>query len=407
MKKIIIMLLMLSLMSVSYAELEVIVTLPEFKVVINEHEINSITAKYPLIQYKNITYIPMTWNMCNALGLNVSYSEENGLSISNVGRKALINIDNSGSNILKENYSAKIVDYKVILNNVEIDNSLEDYPLLNFRGITYFPLTWKFAHDEFRWNYLYTETTGLKIDSVDVEPIVVDEQEDENVEQSEEVSEEYKEQYPSEFFSYSMFEGLEIAEAYGDKTYFRKVTHTTDVYDESWNYRYKTSSHAYHPNYSLRSVKPKREVRFNNDEDVAFYEANSRYMKKCFSEYGRVLVDDGSAPGVYNTNDLYIRYYGDDKAVITLMGPSYELLENSILTSAKHVFDEERGDRIAQFIVKIIQERYENEENPITIVYDDAVHNSEFYVDGYFIMFSQYRYMRNGVRVNMLTVIMK
>ena len=40
------------------------------------------------------------------------------------------------------------------------------YCLLVFRNVTYFPLTWRFAVDEFGWNYDYKELTGLTIRSV-------------------------------------------------------------------------------------------------------------------------------------------------------------------------------------------------------------------------------------------------
>ena len=51
-----------------------------------------------------------------------------------------------------------------------IDNKKEEYPLLVFRDITYFPLTWRFAVDEFGWNYTFDSTKGLNITSVSSAP---------------------------------------------------------------------------------------------------------------------------------------------------------------------------------------------------------------------------------------------
>lgn len=48
-----------------------------------------------------------------------------------------------------------------------LDNSAEPYPLLNFRGVTYFPLTWRFAVEEFGWEYHFDAKNGLSIRSAE------------------------------------------------------------------------------------------------------------------------------------------------------------------------------------------------------------------------------------------------
>lgn len=35
--------------------------------------VNSKTAKYPLLVYKDVTYMPMTYDYCNLLGLESNY----------------------------------------------------------------------------------------------------------------------------------------------------------------------------------------------------------------------------------------------------------------------------------------------------------------------------------------------
>ena len=42
-------------------------------------------------------------------------------------------------------------------------NGNEEYPLLLFRDVTYFPLTWRFAVQEFGWSYYFDMTNGLVI----------------------------------------------------------------------------------------------------------------------------------------------------------------------------------------------------------------------------------------------------
>ena len=47
----------------------VTVTLPTFKVVFNNTNVDNRYSKYPLIVYKDITYFPMTYSDCRFLGL--------------------------------------------------------------------------------------------------------------------------------------------------------------------------------------------------------------------------------------------------------------------------------------------------------------------------------------------------
>ena len=56
--------------------------------------------------------------------------------------------------------------FAITVNGKSIDNSKEEYPLLVFRDVTYFPLTWRFAVDEFGWNYTFDGKTGLNITPV-------------------------------------------------------------------------------------------------------------------------------------------------------------------------------------------------------------------------------------------------
>lgn len=59
--------------------------------------------------------------------------------------------------------TAKLADDKITVNGTVIDNSKEEYPLLVFRDVTYFPLTWRFAVNELDWNYNFDQKNGLVI----------------------------------------------------------------------------------------------------------------------------------------------------------------------------------------------------------------------------------------------------
>lgn len=141
------------------------VTLPTFKVTINGSKMDSSYSKYPLIVYKDITYFPMTYNDCRYLGLESNWKGiEDGLLIDATDITAAYNpyntnIKNSSS------YMAMIPTFPIKINGKSIDNSKEEYPLLIFRDITYFPITWKFGVEEFGWNYSFDSKNGLVINS--------------------------------------------------------------------------------------------------------------------------------------------------------------------------------------------------------------------------------------------------
>lgn len=145
-------------------EKSVSVTLPKFSVYLNNHKVDNQYREYPLLVYKDMTYFPMTWYDCRLLGLETEWSPEDGLKIDegNVTSsyepyKAKYKNGNS--------HTATIPSFKITVNGTAIDNGKEEYPLLNFKNVTYFPLTWKFAHDAFGWEYIWNDKTGLFINS--------------------------------------------------------------------------------------------------------------------------------------------------------------------------------------------------------------------------------------------------
>lgn len=146
----------------------VTITLPNFKVTINEQVVNNNYSKYPLIVYKDITYFPMTFNDCRFLGIESTWTgDKTGLLVDSTGVTAAYNPYLSSSQN-KKSYPAKVVTFPVKVNGKTIDNSKEEYPLLSFRDITYFPMTWKYSVDAFGWDYQFDSETGLVIQSKNI-----------------------------------------------------------------------------------------------------------------------------------------------------------------------------------------------------------------------------------------------
>jgi hypothetical protein len=106
----------------------------------------------------------MTWYDSRLLGLEANWSPGDGLNI----KQSLVTSSYVPYKSERRNaafYTAVVPASAVTINGKAIDNTKEEYPLLSFRDVTYFPLTWRFAHDEFGWNYRWDDTEGLRIAS--------------------------------------------------------------------------------------------------------------------------------------------------------------------------------------------------------------------------------------------------
>ncbi|MFC0216618.1 DUF5050 domain-containing protein [Paenibacillus chartarius] len=149
------------------------VHLPDFTVKLNGNTVDNTYRQYPLLVYKDITYFPMTWYDTKLLGLETAWSPESGFSI--IQR----NVASSYMPYTAEQrnepaYFAEAPASLIAVNGETIDNSKEPYPLLSFRDVTYFPLTWRFAHDQFGWDYRWDGAEGLSIQSYNPQLQTVD-----------------------------------------------------------------------------------------------------------------------------------------------------------------------------------------------------------------------------------------
>lgn len=156
----------------AWADQQVTVTVPTFPVTLNGLTIEQANNQYPSLVYKDITYVPMTYYDAQLLGLVSAWTAEGGLQI----QKADFVADQATAqrqyvpykSSVKNQNSAVAVrpEFAITVNGKKIDNSKEEYPLLVFRDVTYFPLTWRFAVDEFGWNYTFDGQQGLQITPV-------------------------------------------------------------------------------------------------------------------------------------------------------------------------------------------------------------------------------------------------
>ncbi|MCG7212735.1 DUF5050 domain-containing protein [Paenibacillus mucilaginosus] len=147
------------------------VAFPAFPVTVNETALDGVHSLYPLLLHKGVTYFPMTWNYTSALGLSVSWNAEDGLSLTKtegicgpVPQTLSAELKNSGRAA-----DAVPVPFPVTVNGKAVDSPNETYPLLLYRNITYFPMTWRFTKEEFGWQAAWDPVSGYSIQSCPVE----------------------------------------------------------------------------------------------------------------------------------------------------------------------------------------------------------------------------------------------
>lgn len=146
------------------AEKTVKASLPTFRVQINGTIVDSKTAEYPLLVYKNITYMPMTYDYCNLLGLESEWTKAKGLTVSLRKNGTIPTITESSAKCSNpSSVVANVVSTPITINNTKIDNLNEPYPFLRYGDVTYFPLTYKFTNKAFNIYTNFLPDSGLGV----------------------------------------------------------------------------------------------------------------------------------------------------------------------------------------------------------------------------------------------------
>ncbi len=154
MKKLLISLAATMLLAAPALALEAAV--PDFDVYIGTDKLSFKNADYPLLTYKDVTYFPMTYDYIRWLGLTSSWIDgEFSIAYYNCSQY-YAPVGSAVWQVNPKTVTGELAAYDIYVNGKKIDNSAEEYPLFNYGGITYFPLTWRFATEEFgldiSWN---------------------------------------------------------------------------------------------------------------------------------------------------------------------------------------------------------------------------------------------------------------
>jgi hypothetical protein len=146
-----------------FAQQYVNVSLPAFQVTINDVVIDNSVRLYPIIVYKDITYVPMTYNDSRFLGLETKWSSDSGIQVNKLSVQTAYNPNQGVSNSALESFA--LPEFGIQVNGKNIDNNNETYPFLTCRDITYFPLTWRYMVNELGWTSSFDSNNGLIVHS--------------------------------------------------------------------------------------------------------------------------------------------------------------------------------------------------------------------------------------------------
>lgn len=137
--------------------------LPACRVTLNGVVTDNTYRQYPFLQYRNIVYFPMTYYDCRFLGLETFW--DNDSKKLSIGKSSVRGeyCPYTGSEKNGESYTVEKYYNSAEVNGKDIITANEPYPLLKFRDVIYFPLTWKYAVEEFGWRYGYDDENGLSI----------------------------------------------------------------------------------------------------------------------------------------------------------------------------------------------------------------------------------------------------
>jgi len=265
--------------------------------------------------YNNITYFPLTSDYLSTLGLDLTFSNSQGLTI---GKKiAKRNLDQrflGSKNLMGSSVKARLAGFDISVNGEMINNDEEAHPVIVYKNVTYFPMTWRFAVEEFGWGLSWSSVTGLKIttaNSETEEEVIVPEIEEE-VSIYDETVEELKNRFLEADFSGKSFDVESITIEENDEKLYVKVNVDND---------------------SLTSVL--NITLFKREQFTAYLKKVASDVNKSFDQDVKVEVryDDVYTAGVteldsYNAAQAYITQDDNGNDIVSFSIMTYEIKDS-------------------------------------------------------------------------------
>lgn len=144
----------------------------DYPITINTKAINQAGKKYPYLIYNNVPYLPLSKEEKALLGLKSSWVAKT--------KKIFVNSPSQGFDLFKASeaykaeqdndtkiYKAYTNPHRLFINGKEVNKTLKN-PAINYKSITYLPVDWENAVNNFGWYYHFDEKNGLVVSTNEV-----------------------------------------------------------------------------------------------------------------------------------------------------------------------------------------------------------------------------------------------
>lgn len=137
----------------------------DHRINVNGHIVFNRLIEYPMMEYKDVTYYPMTTDNLEVMGLGMQWDPATGVNIYKDGvvRDFVMSEINKGLHNTNSAVRMEVADFNIEVNGNVIDNAAEEYPILFKDNIVYFPLTWRYVTGEFEGTIIWNDEYGLSI----------------------------------------------------------------------------------------------------------------------------------------------------------------------------------------------------------------------------------------------------
>lgn len=154
------LLLLLAIPWPAQAAANVRVSLPDYAITLNGMTVDNAHRQYPLLMYQGMTYFPLTYDDSRFMGLETSWTENEGLTVEQTGVSAIYREKAAGKN--NRTGWAEIVDFPITIHGEKVESGSK-YPFLNYQGVTYLPLEWHYSTELFGWEQHFDRKQGLTL----------------------------------------------------------------------------------------------------------------------------------------------------------------------------------------------------------------------------------------------------
>ena len=138
-----------------------------------------------------------------------------------------------------------------------------------------------------------------------------------------------------------------------------------------------------------------------------YYENMNKFAENVYTDYDEAGGYKELLQGVvgYNFLELSVSYRLPKQVVCVAYDEIDDNTKKILEISLRNIFDEDRRDRIAEFLIEEINTRYRNEDNPLTVEIDGENYSTEYYIDGYYVAMSEIPFRKHGLRTTILRLI--